>query len=229
MKVVRWLLLIALPVAPVVALWCGWLDIPPRWNPWVPLDVREPPNLLTSFKQWRLAYDPKRCAAALATSSLRYVPLPDSHPQPGCRIENAVRLQSSRVAFNADFSATCPLAVAYALFERHGLQAAAEQVFAQPVVKVEHFGSFACRNIARSGRRSQHASANALDIAGFRLRDGRRITLARDWAGDDERARFLRLVHGAACRYFNIVLGPDYNEAHRDHLHVDMGAWRLCR
>lgn len=226
---VRLLLLVALLAGPPVAVWRGWLEIPLRWNPLAPLDVGEPPNLLTAFKQWRLAHDAGLCAEALTSSSLRYTPLPDSLPQPECPIENAVRMRSSAVAFNADFSVTCPLAVAYALFERHGLQPAAQEVFGQPVARVEHFGSFACRNIARSNRRSQHASANALDIAGFRLADGRRITVARDWSGDSDEARFLRLVRDAACRSFNVTLGPEYNAAHHDHLHVDMGAWRICR
>jgi hypothetical protein len=119
--------------------------------------------------------------------------------------------------------------VAYALFERNGLQPSAQAVFGQPVTRIEHFGSFACRNIAGSTRRSQHASANAFDIAGFRLRDGRRITVARDWKGDDDAARFLRLVHDAACSSFNTTLGPQYNAAHHDHFHVDMGLYRMCR
>ena len=106
---------------------------------------------------------------------------------------------------------------------------AARQVFGQPVARVDHFGSYACRNIARSNRRSQHASANALDLAGFRLKDGTRITVARDWKGDDDKARFLRQVKAAACDTFRITLSPEYNAAHHDHLHVDMSGFGLCR
>jgi hypothetical protein len=36
------------------------------------------------------------------------------------------------------------------------------------------------------------------------------------------RARFLREVHAAACRIFGTTLGPEANEAHRNHFHVDM-------
>ena len=97
------------------------------------------------------------------------------------------------------------------------------------VSQVNHVGSFACRNIARSNRRSQHASANALDLAGFRLEDGTRITVARDWQGDDDKARFLREVKAAACNVFKITLSPEYNAAHHDHFHVDMGGFGMCR
>jgi hypothetical protein len=125
--------------------------------------------------------------------------------------------------------ATCPLAVSFALFERHGLQPAAQAVFGQPVTRVEHVGSFACRSIAGSQRPSQHSYANALDMVGFRLRDGQHISVLRDWPGQGDKARFLRLVQEAACDHFNLTLGPDYNTAHRDHFHVDMGMWRMCR
>ncbi|MGE4406002.1 extensin family protein [Pseudomonas sp.] len=205
------------------------VEIPPRWNPWAPLDVREPPNLLTSFKLRRLQDDRELCEQVLATASLRYTAVPDSTPEPGCPVQNSVRVRGSGVRFNGAFLATCPLAAAYALFERHGLQPTAQAVFGQPVVRVDHFGSFACRNIARSNRRSQHASANALDLAGFHLRDGTRITVARDWQGDDDKARFLRQVHEAACAAFNVTLGPEYNAAHHDHFHVDMGGFGMCR
>jgi hypothetical protein len=36
------------------------------------------------------------------------------------------------------------------------------------------------------------------------------------------RARFLREAHAAACRIFGTTLGPEANEAHRNHFHVDM-------
>ncbi|NTV11537.1 MAG: extensin family protein, partial [Zoogloea sp.] len=42
---------------------------------------------------------------------------------------------------------------------------------------IEHYGSFACRNIypRQDGPLSEHARANALDVAGFTLQDGRHI------------------------------------------------------
>jgi hypothetical protein len=37
-------------------------------------------------------------------------------------------------------------------------------------------------------------------------------------------AKFLRRVHGGACAIFGTVLGPEANEAHRNHLHLDLAA-----
>ncbi|MGG2396506.1 extensin family protein [Pseudomonas sp. SH1-B] len=223
------LLSLLLGMALLLALWRGWLDVPPRYNPWATLDVRDAPNLLTAFKLWRLREDRTLCDQALATTDLRFTRLPDSTPHPGCPLENAVRIQGANVGLSSSFMATCPLAVSFALFERHGLQPAAQAVFGQPVSRVEHVGSYACRSIAGSQRPSQHSYANALDMVGFRLQDGRHISVLRDWPGEGDKARFLRLVQQASCDSFNITLGPDYNAAHRDHFHVDMGGWRMCR
>lgn len=224
-----WLLLLSALIGVPLAVYQGWLQVPPDWNPWAPLDVRRPPNLLTGYKLMRLQQEPELCRLALDSSVLRYTAVADSEPAAGCAVENAVRVQGAGVQFSSGFLASCKLAVAYALFEEHGLQPAAREVFGQPVARVEHLGSFACRNIGTSQRRSQHATANALDIAGFRLKDGRRISVARDWGGEGKEALFLRRVRDAACDSFNVTLGPDYNAAHRDHFHLDMGLFRMCR
>nr|WP_314582945.1 extensin family protein [uncultured Pseudomonas sp.] len=223
------LLLICAGVA--ISVWRGWLEVPNRWNPWAPLDVREQPNLLTTYKLWRLQGDPTLCDQALQTSTLRYGHQADSAPDARCPLTNTLRIQGGDVALSSSFLSSCPLAVAYALFDIHALQPAAQAVFGQKVTQVDHLGSFACRNVYNrtEGRLSQHASANALDIAGFRLADGRRVSVLKDWKDDGDNGKFLRLVRDGACKHFNTVLGPDYNAAHRNHFHVDMGHWRVCR
>lgn len=214
-----------------VAVWRGWLDLPARWNPWAPLDIQAEPNLLTSFKLWRLQNDPALCDQTLTTSALRYSRQADSPASARCPLTNALRISGGEVALSSSFLASCPLAVAYALFEHHGLQAAAQATLGQRVVRIDHLGSFACRNVYNrsEGRLSQHATANALDIAAFRLADGSRVDLLRDWDDTGPKGRFLREVRQAACTHFNTVLGPDYNSAHRNHFHLDMGMWRVCR
>ncbi|WP_375288594.1 extensin family protein, partial [Sphingomonas sp.] len=104
------------------------------------------------------------------------------------------------------------------------------------VTAIRHFGSYSCRRLygRDAGAFSEHATADAVDIAGFVLADGRTISVVRDWQGNGDAATFLRTVRNGACGVFATVLSPDYNAAHRDHLHLDQaarGAWggRACR
>ncbi|MBC3347932.1 extensin family protein [Pseudomonas sp. SWRI196] len=229
LKGLRFLLLVV-GVA-VLGVWRGWLAVPPQWNPWAPLDVNVPPNLLTRYKLMALRNDPQLCDQALATSGLRATRQADSSPQASCPLSNVLRVQGGEVALSSSFLASCPLAVAFALFERHALQPAALATYGQKVMRVDHLGSFACRNLygRESGARSQHATASALDIAGFRLADGRSVSVLKDWPKDNTHAQFLRQVRDGACDVFNVVLSPDYNAAHRNHFHLDVGPWWICR
>jgi len=213
-----------------LAWYQGWRP-PDAWNPWAVLDVAQPPNVLTPYKLSRLRDDPQLCTQALATSSLRQRKQADSPASARCPLTNVLRVEGGQARLSSSFLASCPLAVAYALFEQHGLQPAAQRAFGQRVAQVDHLGSFACRNVynRQQGALSQHATANALDISGFRLADGQRIVLAKDWQGQGAKAAFLRDVHKAACESFNTVLGPDYNAAHHNHFHLDMGRWQVCR
>ncbi|MGE1155011.1 extensin family protein [Pseudomonas kitaguniensis] len=223
--------LLLLAGALVLGVWRGWVPLPDDWNPWAPLDVRASPNLLTRFKLGRLQDDPALCDHVLKTSGLRVSHQADTPANSACPLRNVLRVQGADVGLSSSFLASCPLAVAFALFERHSLQPAAQEVFGQAVTRVDHLGSFACRNIYNraEGQLSQHASANALDIAGFRLADGRTISVLKDWPGQGDSARFLRQVRDGACDDFNGVLSPDYNAAHRNHFHLDMGRWWVCR
>ena len=231
MRGARWLLvLLLISGAAVVGVWRGWIDLAPQWNPWAPLDVKATPNLLTRYKLMRLRDDPQLCDQALGSSGLRVTHQSDS-PDATCPLTGTLRVQGGEVGLSSSFLASCRLAVSFALFEHHVLQPAAQAVYGQAVTRVEHLGSFACRNVysRENGRRSQHASANALDIAGFRLADGRAISVLKDWPKDNQEALFLRQVRDGACGMFSVVLSPDYNTAHRNHFHVDVGPWWVCR
>ena len=119
------------------------------------------------------------------------------------------------------------------MWTREAVQPAARQVFGSPVVRLESFGSYSCRNIKgrpqMAGTRSEHATANAVDISGFVLADGRRITVENGWDGPDDERRFLRSIRESACKRFQTVLSPDFNAAHHDHLHFDLGRGPFCR
>ena len=213
------------------ALYRGHLHVEDRWNPWAPLRIGDQTNWLTGYKLSRLAGDRIECQNVLATADMRYDPLPDRETAPGCGFTNAVRITATSAKVGDAFSLSCRAAVALALWERHSLQPESVARFGQRVARIEHFGSYSCRNVygREDARRSRHATADAVDIAGFVLADGRRVRVLADWNGDDDEARFLRAIHAGACRFFDTTLGPEYNAAHHDHLHLDSGSFGLCR
>src|SRR5690606_39965142 len=114
---------------------------------------------------------------ALAQAELRLQPVEDRSTGPGCGFDNAVRISRTSVAVGEAFTLSCRAALSLAMWERHALQQAAQTHLGSPVARIEHFGSYSCRNLygREGGRRSRHATADALDIAGFVLEDGRQI------------------------------------------------------
>lgn len=86
--------------------------------------------------------------------------------------------------------------------------------------------SYMCRNVnnGAAGNLSFHAFADALDVVGFKLEDGRTINVESGW-GDalSAEGRLLRFAHDSACSTFMTTLGPEANALHHDHLHLDMG------
>jgi hypothetical protein len=126
----------------------------------------------------------------------------------------------------------CPLARAFGQWVRTSVQPEAQRRFGSAVRRIESFGTYACRSVnSRPGARlSEHAFANAMDVAAFVLADGRRVTVLADWNGEREDARaFLRAVHQAGCRRFSVALSPDNDAYHANHLHFDLGGRPYCR
>ena len=119
----------------------------------------------------------------------------------------------------------CPMIAALDEWVTKVVQPVAQARFGQSVAQIDTMGSYSCRGMnGQAGARiSEHAFGNALDVGGFRLADGRRITVVRDWTrGDDQAQAFLRDVHAGACETFTTVLGPGSNAFHYNHIHVDL-------
>jgi len=173
----------------------------------------------------------RQCIAKMDRIVARYALLPDRTFGGGCSALGAVQLRDIGTPVTNLGAMTCGLGYAFTVWVQSDLQIPAMGEFGSPVVRVDTMGTYACRNIngAASGRLSEHATANAVDVSAFLLKDGRRISVVRGWNGDPREQRFLRSVRASACRRFNTVLSPDYNAAHRDHLHFDMGRGPFCR
>lgn len=175
----------------------------------------------------------KQCLADLSRFKARYSLLPDRDYGGGCTTISSVQLTGIGIPITNITAIQCPLALALAVWTRDAVQPAARHAFGSPVVRLESFGSYSCRNVKgrpqMAGTRSEHATANAVDISGFVLADGRRVTIESGWNGNDDESRFLHSVRAAACKRFQTVLSPDFNAAHHDHLHFDLGRGPFCR
>lgn len=173
------------------------------------------------------------CRAALAGAGYETVRVPDVSTLGGCGYREAVALTHAPYLFSEPIASSCALAAGLALWERDVVGRAAKRHLHQEVRRVDIAGApYQCRQIAgrRDHRLSEHAFANAIDIGGFTLADGRVITVKDGWAGRSTADRaFLREVRNGACHYFQAVLSPDYNRAHASHLHFDLGRDKLCR
>ncbi|MGZ8359415.1 MAG: extensin-like domain-containing protein [Allosphingosinicella sp.] len=212
----------------------------PEDMPWTTLDLSQPVGAFTGRKLADLADEGPRCRALLEQAGVRFTALPPRTGGAQCGYNDAIRFVRGGaldISYRpADLGTNCAVAAGLALWEWHVVQPAAQRHFGQQATAIEHFGSYSCRRLYGRDRGdwSEHATANAVDIAAFRLDDGTRISVVNDWDDEDARGRFLRDVRDGACDLFSSVLSPDYNEAHRDHFHFDQAGrgtsgWRACR
>ena len=202
--------------------------------------------------------------------------------------------KSHRITVNPPATIDCPMVAKLAAWLELKVEPAAEKQLGSRVVALANATSYACRrrNNSAAGPLSEHAYANALDVAEFRLEDGRSVVVAKNWGktlrdllseksspaakikapgwspdvvvtadklaeglkvdpvaletpvvkgakakrrrrsgeladlasapASSKEAIFLRLIHRGACELFGTVLGPEANDFHRDHLHLDL-------
>jgi hypothetical protein len=176
-----------------------------------------------------------QCKARLDEAQVRFTILPNEQRGGGCAVIDAVKLLDFGTPTANLGAMTCELAANFAAWARYAVRPAARLYLGSEIVRIETFGTYACRDMRGaggtiSGRLSEHGHANAVDVSAFVLADGRRITVADDWREDGPASQFLHILRESACKRFRTVLSPDYNSAHRDHLHFDMGGkGRYCR
>lgn len=206
--------------------------IPAQHLPWKTLSVIDPIGVATKAKAARTGEDPAACRAVLTQGGMTFKEVQEVSADGMCQVRDAVRFTGGMAPLKpSDVSMTCKEALAVSIWERQVVQPAAFEVLGEAVVAIDNYGSYACRRIygQAEGPISEHASANALDVAGFKLANGETISVLKDWNDPGPKGRFLHRVRDDGCRVFITVLSPDYNAAHANHLHLDMGGGALCR
>ena len=240
LSIAKHLVLIALLLGAGLLLY-AYIRRNPEDMPWTALDLGAPVGAFTGRKLAALTGDAPRCRALLDAAGVGFTTLPPRVAGEQCGYADGVRFAGEagarRIAYApADLAIACPVAAALAVWEWRVVQPAALDAFGRRVAAIEHFGGYSCRRLngAAEGRWSEHATADAVDIAAFILDDGTRISVLGGWRGDGAEARFLRAARDGACGLFATTLSPDYNAAHADHFHLDQAergriGGRACR
>ncbi|MFT0861927.1 extensin family protein [Ancylobacter sp. G4_0304] len=182
------------------------------------LEQREP---------WRSAAEQRCLAEGLVKPSAYIQPMRAIDGAGTCGMDHPFKISafgngSVEVAPKATLA--CPMTSAVDRWIEQDIQPAAMAWFGQPVAKVKQMSSYSCRkmNGAKTGKTSEHAFGNGLDIGGFVLADGREISVQSGWKGRPDEAGFLRTVQASACQRFTVVLAPGSNIYHYNHIHVDL-------
>lgn len=154
-------------------------------------------------------------------------------PGPGrCGIPNAVSVTAvAGVAIRGNTLLNCDTARALEAWVERGAKPAVGD-YGGGLQSMRVVASYSCRtrNSQRGARLSEHSFGNAIDLAGFTMRDGTQITLLTDWK-TRRKGGILKDMWRKACGPFGTVLGPESNRFHLDHFHFDIANRRnpYCR
>lgn len=146
------------------------------------------------------------------------------------RLEAVLLPDNSRVAVSPPATMRCPMAEAVVSWVREAIAPAFAQTGAA-LRALDNYASYDCRgrnNIA-GARTSEHGFANALDVRGVRLADGKFV----DFTGRTVPRALREQLRETTCARFSTVLGPQSDGYHEDHIHIDMAQrrnnYRLCQ
>ncbi len=132
-------------------------------------------------------------------------------------------LEDGSVRVGPSATLGCPMTTMLEDWFRNAVQPAAMAWFGAPVVQIKQLSNYSCRTIdSIPGKQlSEHAFGNAIDIASFKLANGREVTVKQGWRGARDEQGFLREVEATACETFKTTLGPG-EPYHGDHFHLDL-------
>ena len=171
----------------------------------------------------------RACLTRLNLAGVHYALATIEGATDACAVSNPVQVTAAGIPWNSPGIVDCGFALRLEAFAREDVEPAAIAQLHQPVLAIRHLGTYSCRR-ENGGRHrwSQHANGLAIDIAGFELADGTVVSVEHDWRAPGPRREFLREVVAKACTRFSVVLTPDSDRDHYNHIHLDAGPYRLC-
>lgn len=163
------------------------------------------------------------CRKALAKLGVGFVDASSIKRSRSCGVEYPVKVTdiAPGIAMRPAATLNCSAALRVAQWMKDEVKPAARWKMLTRPTALLNASSYRCSRIAGSRSISEHASGSALDVRGFTFANGSTMEIEKKGFFSFREKGFQKKVRESACRYFGTVLGPGYNEAHADHLHLD--------
>lgn len=182
------------------------------------------------------------CQRRLRGLNVQFTPLPPLGENNSCGAAAPLNVEKiAGVAIVPPGIFTCDMVEALHGWVSSSVVPAAKLHLDKQVVTINNASAYVCRrrNGLASGKLSEHAKANALDITTLGFDDGSAINIKGDWSGIQQRVgasakgNFLRQIRRDSCIRFTTVLGPGSDQYHGDHFHIDVARrkndYRICK
>jgi hypothetical protein len=197
------------------------------------------PSFVVRYEPWRAEEERACLASGLVHEVPPFVTVRSSLGDPSAcgaiRPFKVAATARGAVVLEPPALVRCPMVHAIEHWSERVVLPAARRHLRAEVVGIRVAGSYSCRPMysVNGALLSEHGHANALDVSGFVLADGRVVSVRTGWSGAWPERSFLHAVHRASCDVFTTVLGPAYDHLHHDHFHLDLARHtddgRICR
>ena len=199
-------------------------EVPPPPPPPPPLEEEDPVKL-------------KACLAELTALGTKFQTAEPIDDGKGCGIKQPIEVSEALPGIGLGGAAMrCKTALAMAHWLKDTVQPALN--IAMPgrrITGIVPGSTYDCRlrNGASTGKISEHARGNAIDVAAFKLDNGETLEMKPRAEDSTMEGAFQRTATAGACLHFATVLSPGSDAAHQDHLHLDVlertNGYRYCR
>lgn len=175
--------------------------------------------------------DEVQCRAELRRMGVTFTDIAPIRDSAVCFINHPVEVSglARGVALKPAAKLNCQAALALAQWLQDDAGPAARARYLTGIAEVQNMSSYSCRRINGTATWSEHSIGNAIDIGGFKLKNGHEIDVRKPGLFAMRERSFLKTIRASACNDFNTVLGPGYNSDHADHFHLDLRARKSGR
>jgi hypothetical protein len=168
------------------------------------------------------------CLDELHAQHVAFTPAVVHASASACTVDNPVRVTEAGMNWTPAGVLSCGFAERFDTFLSGTAESLARRRLGASITTMRQLGTYSCRHMVGGKHMSLHASGRAIDVAGFFLSNGEFVSVQHDWHGAGRKSEFLHEFARAACAKFGVVLTPDANKAHFNHIHIDSSRYRVC-